>query len=100
MYWYMYMYVYPSVHVHTCMLNFPFRLEFDSHMTSMTTPTMVQEDTTSNDLLLAQMLQLEYDREHDRQLNVEERHFNKHNKGIVCTCIYLYVHVHRLVLCT
>ena len=69
-------------------------------MTSMTTPTMVQEDTTSNDLLLAQMLQLEYDREHDRQLNVEERHFNKHNKGIVCTCTYVYVYVHRLVLCT
>ena len=36
---------------------------------------------TSSDLLLAQMLQLEYDREHDRQLLTEEKHFNKHNKG-------------------
>ena len=36
-------------------------------------------DTSSN--LLAQMLQLEYDREHDRQLLSEEKHFNKHNTG-------------------
>ena len=36
---------------------------------------------TSRDLLLAQMLQLEYDKEHDQQLLTEEKHFNKHNKG-------------------
>ena len=36
---------------------------------------------TSSDHLLAQMLQLEFDREHDQQLRVEERHFNQHNKG-------------------
>ena len=36
---------------------------------------------TSSDFLLAQMLQLEYDREHDRQLQVDENHFNKHSKG-------------------
>ncbi len=36
---------------------------------------------TQDDLLLAQMLQLEYDREHDLQLRAEEKHFNKHSKG-------------------
>lgn len=36
---------------------------------------------TSNDLLLAQMLQLEFDREHDRLLHAEERQFNRDSKG-------------------
>ena len=36
---------------------------------------------TGSDYMLAQMLQLEYDREHDRQLQVEEKHFNKQSKG-------------------
>ena len=35
---------------------------------------------TSDDLLLAQMLQLEFDREHDRMLKAEEKHYNKHSK--------------------
>lgn len=39
-------------------------------------------EDTQDDYLLAQMLQLEYDKEHDLQLRAEERHFNKHSKGI------------------
>ena len=31
---------------------------------------------TSSDRLLAQMLRFEYDREHDRKLMTEEKHFN------------------------
>ena len=52
-------------------------------MTSMATPTVNSDVDTSNDFALAQMLQLEYDREHDRQLVVEEQHFNKQSKGLV-----------------
>ena len=40
-----------------------------------------KEDVTSSDMLLAQMLQLEYDKEHDRRLELEEKQFNQHNKG-------------------
>ena len=36
---------------------------------------------TANDLLLAQMLQFEFDREHDSQVKAEERHMNKRSKG-------------------
>lgn len=56
--------------------------EEEDHVTIQ--PTAISDDSsldTSSDLLLAQMLQLEYDREHDRQLLTEEKHFNKHNKG-------------------
>ena len=40
-------------------------------------PGLTADDSldTSSDLL-AQMLQLEYDREHDQQLMTEEKHFN------------------------
>jgi RIO kinase 3 len=38
------------------------------------------EGSTDNDQLLAQMLQLEFDKEHDRQLVAEENHFNKQSK--------------------
>lgn len=38
---------------------------------------------TQDDYLLAQMLQLEYDREHDLQLRAEEKHFNKHSTGTI-----------------
>lgn len=65
---------------------------------------MLSESTapadTSNDLLLAQMMQLEYDREHDRMLRAEEKHFNKHSKGrsyqqlIVIVKATLNFHVH------
>lgn len=36
---------------------------------------------TQDDYLLAQMLQLEFDKEHDLRLQAEEKHFNKHSKG-------------------
>ena len=36
---------------------------------------------TASDLLLAQMLQLEFDREHDVQMKTEERHLNKRSNG-------------------
>ena len=35
----------------------------------------------ASDLLLAQMLQLEFDREHDVQVKAEEQHLNKRSKG-------------------
>ena len=38
-------------------------------------------EATQDDFLLAQMLQLEYDKEHDLRLQAEEKHFNKHSKG-------------------
>lgn len=44
--------------------------------------------STDSDLILAQMLQLEFDREHDRQLVVEEKHFNKQSKGT--SIVYTY----------
>jgi len=37
---------------------------------------------TQDDFMLAQMLQLEYDKEHDLKLKADEKHFNKHSKGI------------------
>ena len=46
-----------------------------------TTPTVECEGSTCSDYMLAQLLQYEYDREHDRQVMAEEAHFNKHNKG-------------------
>ena len=46
---------------------------------------------TSNDLLLAQMLQLEFDRQHDRLVGAEERVYNRDSKGggvsVVCVCV-------------
>lgn len=38
-------------------------------------------DSTDSDFLLAQMLQLEFDEEHDRQVTAEERHYNKQSRG-------------------
>ncbi len=71
-----------------------FRKDFQPHYNIQITPTKTHPqdggDTTTSDLLLAQMLQLEYDREHDRQLNIEEKHFNQHNKGTVHVVTYIY----------
>lgn len=36
---------------------------------------------TSSDLMLAQMLQMEFDREYDAQLRREEKKFNGDSKG-------------------
>ena len=49
---------------------------------------------TQDDLMLAQMLQLEYDREHDLRLRAEEKHFNKHSKGTFYKIVPLPVFVH------
>lgn len=38
-------------------------------------------EDTSEDLILAQVLQYEFDREYDQQLNREERHYNGNSKG-------------------
>ena len=40
------------------------------------------EADTRDDYLLAQMLQLEFDKEHDSMLTAEEKHVNKHSKGL------------------
>ncbi|MPC57904.1 Serine/threonine-protein kinase RIO3 [Portunus trituberculatus] len=39
------------------------------------------QEEVANDLYLAQVLQYEYDREYDQQLNREERFFNGNSKG-------------------
>ena len=54
----------------------PVRLRED-HVSSLDDDSL----DTSSDRLFAQMLQLEHDREHDRQLMTEEKHFNMYNKG-------------------
>lgn len=42
----------------------------------------IQQDTdTASDLMLAQMLQMEFDREFDTQLRREEKKFNGESKG-------------------
>jgi hypothetical protein len=40
-------------------------------------------EETQDDYLLAQMLQLEFDKEHNRKLQAEEKHFNKHSTGML-----------------
>lgn len=37
-------------------------------------------DDTSNDLLMAQMLQMEFDKEADDMLHREQNHYNKNSK--------------------
>ena len=54
------------------------------------------EPDTHDDFLLAQMLQLEFDREHDSLLTAEEKHYNKHSKGLttqynVMSCLIILV---------
>lgn len=45
-------------------------------------PFVTGENTdTSSDLMLAQMLQMEFDREYDAQLRREEKKFNGDSKG-------------------
>lgn len=47
-------------------------------------PFITGENTdTSSDLMLAQMLQMEFDREYDAQLRREEKKFNGDSKGTV-----------------
>ena len=50
---------------------------------------------TSNDQLLAMMLQLEFDKQHDTILKAEEKAYNKDSKGIlhISMCIvYMYIY--------
>lgn len=53
----------------------------DSPVTNEELPTNGGEESTDSDFLLAQMLQLEFDKEHDRQLTAEEKHYNKQSRG-------------------
>lgn len=46
--------------------------------------TCTSETETSSDLLLAQMLQMQFDREFDTQLRREEKKFNGDSKGKAC----------------
>ena len=41
---------------------------------------LVDEPDTSNDAVLAQMLQTEMDKEYNEMLSSQERHFNKNSK--------------------
>lgn len=47
-----------------------------------------QDTDTSSDLMLAQMLQMEFDREFDTQLRREEKKFNGESKGKVLQIHY------------
>lgn len=49
------------------------------HVTTLATPTETPD--TSDDQLLARMLQLEFDREHDLLLQAEEKQYNGDSKG-------------------
>lgn len=50
------------------------------------------EGDTSDDALVAQLLQLEFDREHDRFLEVQERHTNGNSKVSISLANYRSVH--------
>ena len=65
------------MHAHTC----THRRELSGHMTTPILSTRDESPDTSNDLLLAQMLQLEFDRQHDRLVGAEERVYNRDSKG-------------------
>ena len=41
---------------------------------------------TENDFLLAQMMQLEYDKEYDRTIDSMEKRYNGESKGIAIFC--------------
>ena len=47
----------------------------------------VTSDSTANDLLMAQMLQMEFDKEADKMLKREQDHYNRNNK--VCSLFWL-----------
>ena len=40
------------------------------------------DQSTANDLLLAQMMQHEFDREHDKEIKIKENKFNSQSKGL------------------
>ena len=67
------------------------RQELSGHTKLPAFSTQVEGPDTSNDLLLAQMLQLEFDRQHDRLVGAEERVYNRDSKGegvgVVCVCV-------------
>lgn len=46
-------------------------------------------DETSNDLMMAQMLQMEFDKEADEMLRREQNHYNKNSKVGRC-CLHVY----------
>lgn len=50
-----------------------------------------EDDITTNDMLLAQMLQYEFDREYDQQVEREERQYNGNSKGTYA--LYICVNV-------
>ncbi|XP_062577269.1 serine/threonine-protein kinase RIO3-like isoform X2 [Saccostrea cucullata] len=51
-----------------------------------------EDPETTDDFLLAQMLQQEYDREHDQALKIEEKKFNGNNKVSISFENYRVVH--------
>ena len=57
------------------------RQELSGHMRPPVLSTQGEGPDTSNDLLLAQMLQLEFDRQHDRLVGAEEKVYNRDSKG-------------------
>lgn len=54
---------------------------------------------TSSDLMLAQMLQMEFDREYDAQLRREEKKFNGDSKGTLSSCDNSFGYKKVCVLC-
>ncbi len=48
----------------------------------------VEGDETSNDFMLAQMLQRQFNEEHDKQLKREEAKYNGPSKGVYYSILY------------
>ena len=60
-------------------------------MTPICVKTITEDSTdTMDDLLMAQMLQLEYDREHDLLVAAQEKHHNKDSKSMSHLCITVF----------
>ena len=75
-------------HIHMCSINVTPPPSFSCATSGIT--------DTSNDQLLAMMLQLEFDKQHDTILKAEEKAYNKDSKGTILhisMCIvYMYIY--------
>ena len=64
-----------------CVYNYMYTYRLDQSK-SLVLSTGSGAADTSNDQLLAMMLQMDFDREHDLILRAEEKAYNKDSKGI------------------
>jgi len=65
-------------------------------VTPLSVQTITEDSTdTMDDLLLAQMLQLEYDREHDLLVAAQEKHHNKDSKSMSRSIIKTFTTIYN-----